>query len=492
MAIQNNSRPTPCDRGRLERLLGGRLPPSERAEAELHLEKCLSCRAAFDQAAAGAAFCAEAQTFLRDDDLDAETSEFGLAGDSVAEPVFDRPEVHRVEDYFDPTDDPQRLGRFGGYEVADVAGGGGMGVVLKGYEPALDRFVAIKVLAPHLAASGAARARFAREAKAAAAVLHENVVAIHRVAEANGLPYLVMPFVAGESLQKRLDEQGPLELLETLRIGMQIAAGLAAAHAQGIVHRDVKPGNVLLDTGVERVVLTDFGLARAADDASLTRSGVIAGTPQYMSPEQARGEPIDHRSDLFSLGSLLYAMLAGRPPFRAETAFGVLRKISDSEPRPLRELAPQTPDWLCAIIARLMAKRPSDRFGTAAEVAAPARGLDRAPSTARCGARASTVCLSHQPARAALQPTGGRCGNRRGGAWAYGPLGVPIRPRIVWRDTGWRRRRVWDSRKCGEGPRSVRFPWSTGDLHRRRSGRQPCPLGTVRRVYLPGLRRLVC
>lgn len=369
MARQNDVRPTYCDHDRLERLLDGRLQAGEQADAETHLESCPTCRAAFYGAAADAGFCADALTFLQDDAFDAEAAEYGLSGDSAAEPVFDQPEVHCIERYLDPSDDPQRLGRFGGYEVVEVAGGGGMGVVLKGYEGALDRFVAIKVLAPHLAASGAARARFAREAKAAAAVLHENVVAIHRVAEANGLPYLVMPFVAGESLQKRLDEQGPLELLETLRIGMQVAAGLAAAHAQGLVHRDVKPGNVLLDKGVERVVLTDFGLARAADDASLTRSGVIAGTPQYMSPEQARGEPVDHRSDLFSLGSLLYAMLAGRPPFRAETTFGVLRKISDCEPRLLRELAPQSSDWLCAIVTQLMAKRPADRLGSAAEVA---------------------------------------------------------------------------------------------------------------------------
>ena len=151
---------------------------------------------------------------------------------------------------------------------------------------------------------------------------------------------------------------------------MQAAAGLAAAHAQGLVHRDVKPANILLADGIERVKLTDFGLARAADDASLTRTGVIAGTPQYMSPEQARGEPVDPRSDLFSLGSVLYAMCTGRPPFRAETSYGVLRRITDEEPRPIREINPDIPDWLCGIVAKLMAKRPDDRFQSAREVAA--------------------------------------------------------------------------------------------------------------------------
>src|SRR5205814_4227536 len=164
----------------------------------------------------------------------------------------------------------------------------------------------IKVMAPQLAASATARRRFTREARAAAAVTHDHVVTIHAVEDAGPLPHIVMQFVAGHSLQDRLDRTGPLQLQEVLRIGMQAAAGLAAAHAQGLVHRDVKPANILLEDGVERVKLTDFGLARAADDASLTKTGIIAGTPQFMSPEQARGESIDQRSDLFSLGCVLY------------------------------------------------------------------------------------------------------------------------------------------------------------------------------------------
>src|SRR5438128_3116664 len=126
-----------------------------------------------------------------------------------------------------------------------------------------------------------------------------------------------MQYVAGQSLKDKLDRQGPPELRQVLRIGMQIASGLAAAHKQGLVHRDVKPANILLENGVERVKITDFGLARAADDAILTQSGVVAGTPAYMAPEQAAGEQVDHRADLFSLGSVLYALCTGRPPFRA-------------------------------------------------------------------------------------------------------------------------------------------------------------------------------
>ena len=150
---------------------------------------------------------------------------------------------------------------------------------------------------------------------------------------------------------------------------MQAARGLEAAHAVGLIHRDVKPSNILLENGVERVKLCDFGLARAADDASLTQSGVVAGTPQYMSPEQAGGEPVDHRADLFSLGSVLYALCTGRPPFRAESTMAVLRRVSDDTARPVRELNPDIPDWLEAIVMKLHAKDPAERFQTSSEVA---------------------------------------------------------------------------------------------------------------------------
>ena len=202
-------------------------------------------------------------------------------------------------------------------------------------------------MAPHLANNATARKRFSREAKAAAAVLHPNVIPIHCVSSDDAIPYLVMAYIRGGSLQKRLEREGPLPTVEILRIGSQIAAGLAAAHEQGLVHRDIKPENILLEEGVERVTLTDFGLARAVDDASVTREGTIAGTPQYMSPEQARGESVDQKSDLFSLGSVLYALCTGRPPFRADSSYGVMRRISDSAPTPIRELNPDIPDWLC-------------------------------------------------------------------------------------------------------------------------------------------------
>ncbi len=269
-----------------------------------------------------------------------------------------------------PTDHPEMLGRIGHYEVAGVLGRGGMGAVFKAFDHSLNRFVAIKVMLPHLAASGAARKRFAREAQAAAAVVDDHVMAIHSVSEWKSMPYIVMPYTRGISLQKRLQDQGPLELREILRIAMQSARGLAAAHAQGLVHRDIKPANIFLQDNVERVQLMDFGLARAANDnAGLTRTGMLAGTPQYMSPEQVRAEAVDGRSDLYGLGAVMYAICTGYPPYRAESSYAVLRMITDQSPRAIRELNPDIPEWLCAIISKLMAKQSKERFASAAEVA---------------------------------------------------------------------------------------------------------------------------
>src|SRR5262245_13102945 len=178
-----------------------------------------------------------------------------------------------------------------------------------------------------------------------------------------------MEFIPGETLQQRLDRVGPLEVLETLRIGHQIAEGLVAAHAMDLIHRDIKPGNVLIEGGHSKVKITDFGLARAADDASMTQSGLIAGTPMYMAPEQVLGHTLDQRADLFSLGSVLYQMVAGRPPFRANSTVSVLKRVAEDTPRNIREIIPETPQWLCDIIAKLHAKKPDERFQSAREVA---------------------------------------------------------------------------------------------------------------------------
>lgn len=268
-----------------------------------------------------------------------------------------------------PSDQPDVLGTLGDYEVHELIGQGGMGVVLKAFEPALHRLVAIKVMSPALAGSPIARQRFTREAQAAAAVCHDHIVTVHGVDEKDSLPYLVMQYVAGESLQERLDRSGPLELTEIVRIALQTASGLAAAHAQGLIHRDIKPANLLLENGLARVKITDFGLARMVDDVPMTQHGVVAGTPEYMAPEQARGETIDHRADLFSLGSVIYAMCTGVPPFRGSTAVSVLRRVSDEAPVPIRSLNPNVPAWLETLVAGLLAKNPADRFQSAGELA---------------------------------------------------------------------------------------------------------------------------
>lgn len=347
-----------CDRERLFQLLDGELAETVQTEVAAHVETCASCRTQLESIAADSVVWQEMREALSGVDF------------AVDNPVDRAAGFQQVPlDFLAPSDNPAMLGRIGEFEILEPIGSGGMGIVLKGYDHELNRYIAVKVLHPHCATSAGARRRFAREAQAAAAVVHQHVVAIHAVGAHHHPPYLVMPFIPGESLQQRLNRLGPLDVIDVLRIGQQVAEGLAAAHAQGLVHRDIKPGNILLERNVDRVLLTDFGLARAADDASLTQSGVIAGTPQYMSPEQARGENVDHRTDLFSLGTVMYTLLAGHSPFRAETAMGVLRRVCEDTPRPLREHNPAVPAWLEAFITKLHSKQAADRFSSATQVA---------------------------------------------------------------------------------------------------------------------------
>lgn len=356
-----------CDRGQLRQLLNQSLSAPVEQNLYAHVSQCLDCQHELESLAAHSDWWIEAGERL---------SRSTLIDRQLAPVDFDHDDDDLLKfttdfavDFLEPTDNPKMLGRLGEYEIVELIGKGGMGVVLKGYQPELQRYVAVKVLSPHLATSGAARRRFAREAQATAAVVHPHVMAIHSVQANVKLPYLVMPYIACQSLQDRLDEQGPLPIQDVLRIGMQAALGLAAAHGQGLVHRDVKPANILLENNVDRVLLTDFGLARAVDDATLTRTGIIAGTPQYMSPEQANGENLDPRSDLFSLGSVLYALCTGRPPFRADTTFGVLRRIRETSPRSIREINAEIPDWFEQIVMKLLEKEIDRRPDTAAEIA---------------------------------------------------------------------------------------------------------------------------
>jgi serine/threonine-protein kinase len=424
---------TSCpDPDRLKEWLDGALPGDEQAALSGHVESCEACQQALEGLAAGGeSWLGIARQLQQGPD---EPSP-GLL--QAIEELRDMPqtaETHIGEstgaelplDFLGPPDQPEHLGKIDHYEVLEVVGRGAFGTVLRAFDQRLHRVVAIKVMSPQLASSVTARKRFIREGRNAAGVCHEQVVTIHAVSdESSRLPYLVMQFVQGVSLQERLDRRGPPALNEVLRIGMQAAAGLAAAHAQGLVHRDIKPSNILLENGVERVKITDFGLARAVDDASLTQTGVIAGTPQYMAPEQARGETVDHRADLFSLGSVLYALCAGRPPFRASTTMAVLKRVCEETPRPLREINPDIPEWLAAIIAKLQAKNPSERFQSADEVSEllgrclahvqqPERFSLPAPVAASQSAAppsssaASPVITTDQPSHPANQSSGGK------------------------------------------------------------------------------------
>ena len=358
------------DADRIRGLVDGSLSDAEADELQLHIESCQTCQAAIQELVADGTFWESVGEHLGAEqssgpELERVMEELRQQSPEEAEQIGEAIELKLS--FIDPPVEPGTIGRLQHYDILRVAGRGGMGIVVKAFDRSLRRVVAIKLLAPHLAGNGQARQRFVREGRAAAGICHEHVITIHAVEE--NPPYLVMQFVQGETLEARIHRNGALDFRETVRIAKQIAQGLAAAHAQGVVHRDIKPANILLENGVARVRITDFGLARAVDDASLTQSGVVAGTPQYMAPEQASGDAVDERADLFSLGSVIYTMLAGHAPFRATTAMGVLKRLCDHSARPIREINPDVPDWLVLIINRLHAKRPADRFQSADEVA---------------------------------------------------------------------------------------------------------------------------
>jgi serine/threonine protein kinase len=272
-------------------------------------------------------------------------------------------------DFLAPPQKPDEIGRLGPYRVLRVLGSGGMGVVFLAEDLHLERPVALKAMKPVLAVSEAAKKRFLREAKAMALLKHDHIVTIHHVGEDRGTPYLAMEFLEGELLDDRLKRERKLPVAEVLRIGRETAEGLAAAHARGLIHRDIKPGNIFLEGPRGRVKILDFGLARAAvDDAHITQSGVILGTPAFMAPEQARGEPVDARCDLFSLGCVLYRMCTGAAPFNASDAISTLVAVTVDEPRPPGQLAAVPPE-LSEFIMRLLAKKREDRPASAAGVA---------------------------------------------------------------------------------------------------------------------------
>ncbi len=275
---------------------------------------------------------------------------------------------------------PDELGRLGPYRVLQVLGAGGMGVVFRAEDPQLQRPVALKAMLPGLGSSSTARQRFLREARAAAGIKHDHIVSIYQVGEDRGAPFLAMEFLEGEPLDARLKREGKLPMAEIVRIGREIAEGLEAAHERGLIHRDIKPANVWLEGKKARVKILDFGLARGgAEDAQLTQTGAIVGTPAYMAPEQAQGQSLDGRCDLFSLGCVLYRMATGRMPFKGNDTISTLLAVATETPPAPQELDASLPPALSALVMRLLEKKAVDRPPSAQAVVAELEAIASAP-----------------------------------------------------------------------------------------------------------------
>jgi serine/threonine protein kinase len=266
-------------------------------------------------------------------------------------------------DFLRPAEGPGELGRLGDYRVLRILGAGSMGIVFEAEDIKLHRRVALKVMKKAQAKREENRGRFMKEARSAAAIEHDHIVTIYQVGEDAGFPFLAMKLLVGESLEDRLNRVGPLPPEEVIRIGTEIADGLAAAHERGLIHRDIKPANIWLEEGKGRVKIVDFGLARVCDDeeAAEAERNYLIGTPLYMSPEQARGLEIDQRSDLFSLGSLLYRISTGKLPFPGTTSKQALLSVIRDHPMAPRAVNSDIPPFLSRVIMDLLEKAPGER-----------------------------------------------------------------------------------------------------------------------------------
>jgi WD40 repeat protein/serine/threonine protein kinase len=276
--------------------------------------------------------------------------------------------------FLSPPQAADEIGRLNGYRVLKLLGQGGMGVVFAAEDTRLKRRVALKVMKPEIAAKEEHRVRFLREAQTAAAVEHDFICPIYQVGEENGVPFIAMPFLKGEPLDAYLKRQQPLPIAEAIRIGREVAEGLAEAHKAGLVHRDIKPGNIWLESlpnGRSRCRILDFGLARTrgSDDLHLTKSGAIMGTPAYMAPEQARSRPVDHRADLFSLGVMLYEMTTGRRPFSGGDTMSILTSLALDEPTAPVLINTAVPVELSDLIMQMLSKSPEHRPASGQAVA---------------------------------------------------------------------------------------------------------------------------
>ena len=355
-----------------------------------------------------------------------------------------------------PHDDagPDLTGRtLADFNVLRRLGSGGMGQVYLAEQLSLKRKVALKILRADLAADPTSLQRFKAEAEAVAKVNHTNIVQVYAFGAIDGLPYMALEYVEGRNLREFVEKKGPPELLVALSIMRQTAAALQRASEAGIVHRDVKPENILLNRKAE-VKVTDFGLSRCLGDPQplhLTQSGVTMGTPQYMSPEQAEGKPLDSRTDIYSFGVTSYFMLAGQPPFDGATAFEVAMKHARDEPPPLASIRPDLPAALCALVHKMMAKDPANRHQTGKELL---RDLARIRETlsgqtaAVVGASPSSSLVAAPSFCAALPAAGAptQPGPRRRRTWTYAVVGLSLVVALgLGAGLGWLRRTADDA-----------------------------------------------
>ena len=266
------------------------------------------------------------------------------------------------------------MASFGRYDVVDKLGEGAMGVVWRARDRNLNRVVALKMLSTELGDEDELHQRFHREAEAIGRLSHPNIVSVYDLGEAEGRVYMAMELLEGEDLRALIESQTNIALAERVRILLDICAGVGYAHSRGVTHRDIKPANIMV-TADGRVKLLDFGLARVATRETITRRGVILGTPDYMSPEQAMGKPVDNRTDIFSSGAVFYEFLTQHKPFKGKTLHSVLYQIISEEPDPILTLNPDVPARLARVVHRMLDKDPDKRYQTMEDVGRDIEGI---------------------------------------------------------------------------------------------------------------------
>ncbi len=383
----------------------GKVVEPQLSEFAEHLENCAKCQAS-------------ALTLHPSDTLVDSLRGEALTADEIARavprPLMERlkniPQIHARslagapadEDFtfLEPPQQADEIGRLGRFRVLKVLGQGGMGTVFLAEDPQLGRPAALKVMLPKVAKNPTAKDRFLREARAAARLRNDHIVTVYEVAEANGVPYLAMELLEGQSLAEMVETGKPLNVAEIICIARDIAAGLTVAHDKGLVHRDIKPGNLWLErdsAGSTRVKILDFGLARQQDESQLTHAGALVGTPAFMAPEQARNDThVDARADLFSLGCVLYLLSTGRIPFAAATTIGTLMALATESPPPPAKLNQKIPPKLSQLILQLLEKDPARRPQSARDVSQRLIEIERSLPVGKAAERKSPAWTSFQ------------------------------------------------------------------------------------------------